>query len=428
MGMSSLLHRLPSTDNLTLTMKSNLFILTCIALVSVFIAACDAMVAEDDPIAPRPLSESEQQIVEADNNFGLLLFDAINSQAPDENLFISPTSVSMALGMTLNGANGDTREEMVEVLRKKSLTEESINESYQSLVRLLTGLDQEIALNIANSIWYKDGVDIEAPFLEKGETYFNAEVASLDFSNPESVNTINNWVEDNTNGLIKTIIEEISQNTIMYLINAIYFKGNWTYQFDPDLTEQAPFHNLSGGTASVDMMAQRGVFPYFKSDKATFIDLPYGDSLFTMSIIMPDDAEEIGSLIGELKDGLYTAAESQFEHTEVDLFLPRFKLAYETKMKDILRSLGMEQAFQESTADFTRIHRNGGLYISEVVHKSFVEVNEEGTEAAAVTAVIIETTSIAPPPPVVRVDKPFIFLIREKSTGTILFAGKIIEL
>ena len=403
-------------------------LLLSVLLSGLFLHACDSMQSDSDPLPPRPLTEAEQHIVEADNNFGLTLFEAMNSEAPEDNLFISPISVSMALGMALNGADGETRAEMLEMLQKQNLSEEAINESYQSLVRLLSGLDPEIIFNIANSIWYNDGVELEAPFLDKNETYFEAEVQALDFSNPQSVDRINTWVENKTNGLIEKIIDDIKENTIMYIINAIYFKGNWTYPFDPEATGKAPFYNLSGTTASVDMMTQRGTFPYYTTDQATFIDLPYGDSLYTMTIILPEESNDLNELVSELQSGLYASAESNFEHTKVDLFMPRFKLAYETEMKPILRSLGMEQAFSESQADFTRIHKAGGLFVSDVVHKSFVEVNEEGTEAAAVTSVTIGTTSVGPPIPQVRVEKPFIFLIREKSTGTFLFAGKITEL
>ena len=416
------------SSKLILAMKTHFLMVTGMFFLCLILTACDSMQSEDAPVSPRPLTESEQRIVEADNQFGLRLFDSINEQAPAENLFISPTSISMALGMTLNGADGATRDELVALLEKQDLTEESINASYQSLIRLLSGLDPEVILSIANSIWYREGAQIEPSFLEKSTTYFEAEVASLDFNDPESVDTINSWVDDKTNGLIDSIIQQISPNTIMYLINAIYFKGNWTAPFDPELTATATFNNLSGGTSEVDMMTQRGIFPYFQSDRATYIDLPYGDSLYSMTVILPEDSGDINALITELSEGQFNAAVSQLDRTEVDLFFPRFTLAYETKLRDVLRGMGLEQAFDESRADFTRIQPNGGLYLSDVIHKSFVEVNEEGTEAAAVTGVIIEATSVGPPTPIVRVDKPFIFLIREKSTGTYLFAGKITEL
>lgn len=397
-------------------------------MLSVLLAGCDTLQSDEEPSTVRPLTEAEQHIVQADNSFGLSLFDAINASTPEENVFISPLSVSMALGMTLNGAAGDTREEMVSVLEKQNLTEEAINQSYQSLIRLLSGLDESVLLNIANSIWYRQGFDVEPDFLDKNRTFFEAEIEALDFTAPESVDIINNWVDDKTNGLIDSIIQEISSEAIMYLMNAIYFKGIWTYQFDPELTEEASFNNLSGSISSIPMMAQRSIFRYYKSDNAAFLDVPYGDSLYTMTVVLPDDPADINTLISDLNDGLISSIEPQLAHTEVDLFMPRFTLAYDTKMRDVLQLMGMEKAFLSSAADFSRIHPTTNLYISEVLHKSFIEVNEEGTEAAAVTAVIIETTSIGPSTPVFNMNRPFIFLIREKSSGTYLFAGKIAEL
>ena len=343
-----------------------------------------------------------------------------------KNLFISPLSVSLALGMALNGADGETREEMVEVLGKSGLTEEAINESYETLIDLLTNLDDKVAMNIANSIWYREGFNVYEDFLDKNSQYFDAEVAAMDFNSPEAVDAINGWVDDKTNGLIDKIIESIDRETLMYLINAIYFKGDWTYQFNTESTEETSFFNRDAPPSTVEMMSLRGPFQYQYTDRAAYIDLPYGDSLFTMTIVLPHSADDQEAILNAPIDALLSEFDTEKTYTTIDVFLPKFTLEYKASLGNILQSLGMEKAFIAQEADFSRISDVPDLHISQVIHKTFVEVSEEGTEAAAVTAVIIGTTSVGDPsPPVFRADKPFLFFIRENSSGSYIFAGKI---
>ena len=388
---------------------------------------CELLPPDEPQTIARALTATEQHAVEADNEFGLNLFRAVSEDEGPGNVFISPLSVSTALGMTLNGADGETKQEIKETLARAGLSDDEINESYRSLIDLLRGLDPEVVFEIANSIWYRDGFSVEQEMLDANESYFDAEVQALDFGSSDALTTINGWVADKTHGKIEEIIDAIDPMTMMYLINAIYFNGTWTYEFDEDATEQRAFTRLDGSQQDVPMMAQEIDLPYYETDEAQLVDLPYGDSLYSMTVILPRDSENLDAIVEGLDQETWNDWTGRFEKRAVSLRLPRFQLEYEIELKDILAALGMEQAFDPNLADFTRINRGGDLYISNVKHKTFVDVDEEGTEAAAVTSVEIRVTS-APQYVPVFVDRPFVFALRERHSGTILFIGKIATL
>ncbi len=390
---------------------------------------------EKNPVSPeknvRELTGVEKTLVDADNSFGLKVFQAINNDEKDKNVFISPLSISMALGMTLNGANGATREAMQNTLELAGLSDQQINENYQSLIDLLVGLDPKVKFQIANSIWYRNGFAFKESFINLNKQYFYAKVAGLDFTNPQSANIINSWVEENTNGKIKKIVEQIDPQIVMFLINAIYFKGVWTYEFDKSQTQDDVFNLPDGSQKTVPMMTQSREFSYYANDQFQAVDLPYGDELFSMAIILPTPEINVNDFLATLSAENWNHWTDSFSATNGVLYFPRFKLEYEKLLNDVLKSLGMAIAFDQNQADFTRMFDKVGdinLYIDKVKHKSFVEVNEEGTEAAAVTSVEIGFTSVGPGSPfVMRVDRPFIFAIRENHSGTILFIGKIVD-
>lgn len=390
---------------------------------------------EKNPVSPeknvRELTGVEKTLVEADNSFGLKVFRAVNNDEKDKNVFISPLSISMALGMTLNGADGATREAMQNALELAGLSDQQINENYKSLIDLLTGLDPKVKFQIANSIWYRNDFKFKESFININKQYFYAQVAGLDFGNPNSVKIINGWVEDNTNGKIKKIVDQIEPHIVMFLINAIYFKGIWTYEFDKSQTQNDVFNLPNGSQKTVPLMTQSREFSYYANDQFQAVDLSYGDELFSMMIILPAPEINVDDFLAALSAENWNQWTGSFSEQDGVLFLPRFKLEYEKLLNDALKSLGMTVAFDQDQADFTRMFDKVGginLFIDKVKHKSFVEVNEEGTEAAAVTSVEIGLTSVGPGSPfVMRVDRPFIFAIRENHSGTILFIGKIID-
>jgi serpin B len=374
------------------------------------------------------LSLAEGKLIEADNAFALKLFREINRQEGDTNIFVSPLSIAMALGMTYNGAAGTTQQAMQHVLELQGMSIEEVNQSYRDLIDLLRELDPMVEFLLANSIWYRNTITFEQAFLDINQQFFDAEVRALDFSDPGASGIINGWVNENTKGRIPTIVPEvIPADIIMYLINAIYFKAQWASQFDESLTTAGPFTLKSGFQISTDMMwhSEAASIGYYREAGLTVVDLPYGGRAFSMTILLPDSHDGIDALLDEITGANWSLWTGSIDSTARVVSLPKFTLEYKLTMDDVLKSLGMGVAFcNPGPADFTKLRPGGDACISYVDHKAFVEVNEEGTEAAAATVVAIGESAA---PMDVLVDRPFVFVIREKFSGTILFMGKIMN-
>ena len=396
-------------------------------VISFLISSCSGI--QDDADSEKSdlnLSVNEVKLISASNEFGFDLLKNINTNEIGKDLFISPISVSMALGMTYNGADGETKDAMRTALHLGDLTDDEINRSYESLISLLLSLDPEVAVALANSIWYRDNVEFEQTFLDIARQYFDAEVRGLDFSAENAADIINSWIEDKTNGLIKeTLNPPLPRDAVMYLINAIYFKGTWTIQFDEDKTRDMTFYSSGETLSTVKMMSLREEFPYYENDELQMVDLPYGNGDFSMTIVLPNKEKNIDALISEMSDQSWNSLTSNLSPDTGDIFLPRFKLEYKTELKKPLTEMGMGIAFSE-WANFSKMRSQNDIFISKVIHKSFVEVNEEGTEAAAVTVVEIGFTSIGPNQGFsMLINRPFLFVIRENRSGAIMFIGKI---
>ena len=379
-------------------------------------------------IANRELTATEKQLVESGNNFGFKLLRKVNESEPDKNVFISPLSVSIALGMTLNGAREETFDMMRSTLEYEGLTQEEINRNYLSLIRLLQGLDKKVIFEIANSIWYRNELTVQKQFISDNQTYFDAEIAAMDFEDPGSVDRINRWVSDKTHQKIQSIIDKLDPNLVMLLVNAIYFKGTWSYEFEKDKTHDDLFVRGDGSSVPCSMMMQTGSFNYLHTEQYQAVDLPYGDGDFSMTIIRPNDGIGIDELIATFDQSRMQSIISGFNISTGTIEMPKFKLELKYTLNDILKSMGMEIAFIPEMADFSGIDSINGrhLFISEVKHKTFVDVNEEGTEAAAVTSVGVGTTSIGDEF-YFRADRPFLFLIKENRSQTVLFIGKVAD-
>lgn len=382
---------------------------------------------------PRPLSAGERSLIQADNRFTFKIFRELAArESSDSNLFISPLSMAMALGMTYNGAAGATAQGMARALELEGLTLDEVNRSYRDLIALLRGLDPRVTFEIANSIWYDVGraAVFRPSFIQTNQTYFDATSQALDFGSPAAAPTINGWVKERTRGRIPDIVPDpIPNDVIMYLINAIYFKGDWIQQFDKDLTRDAPFRLRDGNSATVRMMTHgKQVAARAASDgPVAILDLPYGGGPFSMTIALPREPADIDAFTAGLTQERWDAWIAALDSVSIEVRLPKFRQSYKPdSLETVLKGLGMTPAFcDEGGTDFSGIGGSPGyLCISTVAHKAFVDVNEEGTEAAAATAVGIGETSASP---FFNVDRPFVFAIRENLSGTILFLGRMVH-
>jgi serine protease inhibitor len=375
---------------------------------------------------PRNLTDAERSVLSATNTFSFSLWRQINAARKDSNVFVSPLSASFSLGMAMNGAANQTLDQMRSALQFGSASLSDINGGYKSLIALLTSLDPTVTMLVANSIWYRKDFPFNQSFLDDGANYFGASIKPLDFNDGAgSLSAINGWVNTKTNGKIPSIIDQIDPSNVMFLINAIYFKGSWRTKFDANLTATAPFHSVRGDE-SARLMHRDGKMSYTETSAFQAVDLPYGDSAFTMTILLPKTGSTVESLASSLDASALAALTSNLRTAQVDLFMPKVKMSFTRGLIPDLRGLGMLVPFTDG-ADFTRMSTRGReLFISQVKHRAYVDINEEGTEAAAVTSTGISVTS-APLTTTMRVDRPFVFLIRERLSGTVLFMGKVVS-
>ncbi len=375
----------------------------------------------------QPMDTVEKKIVRAWTKFGFNLLSEVLRQEREKNIFLSPLSCAIALVMTYNGAKGETKEAMAKVLGLDDLPLKEVNSGSAKLREGLKRIDPKVELHIAQSLWAKKGIKFRDDFLKRNKVFFDAKISVLDFTHPKTPRTINQWVETNTKGKVKEIIKDIDPLTVMFLINAIYFKGKWQKRFDPAKTEKGLFHLSDGKKKEVFFMSQSGRFPYYKGEGFQGLRLPYGEGRMSMEIFLPDGKLE--DFLLQLNAENWEKWISRFQAKEGLVKLPRFKLEYENSLVGILKSLGMGIAFDPKSADFTGMREKRDLFISEVKHKAVCEVTEEGTEAAAVTSVEISLTAIREPEErfTFIVDRPFFFAIRDNSTGAILFTGVVRE-
>ena len=372
---------------------------------------------------PINLTTIQKQRVDQDNDFAFDLMNQTLANTSEKNVFISPLSVSIALGMVRNGAIGTTKTEMETALKLKGLTDQQINDYYKVMQTTLPSLDPKTKLSIANSIWYRNTFDVKADFLKINTDYFNSKAAALDFNSPKAVETINKWCSDNTNGLIPKVIDQIDPDQMMFLINAIYFKGTWAQKFDKKDTQEAIFTNELSQKLKVNMMYRKDTFGYAEDELAQYLDLPYGNKAFSMTVILPKGTNKAGDVFKTITSEKLNQTLGQMNVQKVIVSFPRFKVKNNFKLNTMLQSMGMQKAFQVS-ADFDNISMLKPLFVGFVQHDTYVEVTEEGTEAAAITTVGVFTESM-PNYPSFIANKPFAFIIREKSTGVILFMGKM---
>jgi len=374
-----------------------------------------------------PVEELDERLVDANNGFGFNLFSELVGAEPGKNIFISPASVITALAMTYNGADGETKSAMEEAMLLKGMSMDEINSAFADLLTILQNPDPKVELAVANSLWAREGVAFNEDFLKRNEDYFGAEVAELNFDDTGAADTINAWVKEKTRNKIDGIVTPpINPETVLFLINAIYFKGEWSDPFDPDMTRDLAFNLPDGSQKDLPVMFRNDDFRYFETEDFQAVSLPYGkNERVSMYVFLPAVNSSLEELYEEINVVNWKKWIASFGSMEGEVGLPRFKFEYETSLNDTLKNLGMGIAFDDSAADFSGMRPvPPRLVISEVKHKTFVEVNEEGTEAAAVTSVEVGMTAM-PETFSMIIDRPFFFAIADDLTGTILFMGSV---
>lgn len=377
---------------------------------------------------PRQLSPAESRLIDASNQFSFDLFREATRRLPaDSNAFLSPFSASMALGMALNGAGGLTFDSMRVALRAGEAPLSDLNSAYRDLLQLYTTLDRTTELVVANGVWVDQGFPVRPEFLATVRTWFAAEATTLDLQGPDALGAINGWVKERTRNRIPKLLEKIDADEIAFLVNAVYFKGRWRIPFDPKRTSPREFRSARGESQSVPTMWLEDQIRYAQRDGFQAADLLYGNGAYAMTILLPEVGSTPGAVLATLTPASWRELDAAFHEAKIVLTLPKFTFDYRRSLVDDLKAMGMRIAFDAGQADFYGIAdvRPERLYLTQVLQKAFVEVNEEGTEAAATTAVGVGVTSA---PPSMTVDRPFLFVIRERLTGNILFIGQVNEL
>lgn len=390
--------------------------------------SCNGLTGEDEPLEPRirTLQLAEHSLVNSSSAFAMDLFRQLQTQE-DPNQFFSPYSIHLALAMAMNGNEGETLEQFRQVLHFEGLDMEEANEAAGTLTRFLMELDPKVRLSIANAIWYKQGYTLEDGFASRLREAYDAELAVLDMSNLQAADIINQWIETNTEGLIKDMLDQVPASAVMYLVNAIYFKADWKYRFDDKLTKKAAFTTSDGAEVQVDVMqlAEATTLKFHTENGLDYLEIPYSTGQYSLGILTSDEG------LDEKLEGLNLERLEQIreEAREINLLLhmPKFKMRYKVdNLKNDLISMGLTLPFQSHPGNFTRLFANttAPLKISRVIHEALIEVDEKGSEAAAATIVEIRETS-APSFSEYKLDKPFVFFIQENHSGAILFMGKL---
>lgn len=351
-------------------------------------------------------------------DFSLSFFkNVVDSSEEGENLVVSPYSAGVALSMLAEGAQDDTRQEITSALNSCVFKSEDL------------GGNEKLTVESANSIWIDDDFKVKEDFTDLLKTDYLAEVNSLDFVDPATVDVINDWCSDNTAGKITEIVDRLDGGDVMILINALYFNAPWANPFDKNNTEEMVFHSYSEDT-KIPFMVRRAKMNYAEYEGCQLVELPYEGERYSMFIALPPKEYPVNTLIPYLNEYIYDGALSMMSSREVILKMPKIKLEVSLLLNETLKKMGIKSAFGPS-ADFGGISSRGRLVLDQVKQKCFIEIDEEGTEAAAVTSAQIRLTSVAPDkklPAVMTVDRPYLFFIVDKTNENIMFLGRVMEL
>ena len=407
--------------------KIKIFLTATLLSTMVIFSSCEKSKSDGPPGDPVDIITEpyQKEVIESANKFAFDLFKPVMTGTKGtDNVMISPFSITSALSMTLNGAAGETFEAVRNTLRFEDKTLQEINETYLKLMTDMVPVDKRVVMEIANSVWVEKRLIVKQPFITSLEKWYKAESHDIDVSDPNAVTIVNDWIAEKTHDKITDMLDELNPDLAMLLINAIYFNGKWRYQFDKQETTDETFYLTPDSPKNVPMMHQKENLNFAETDNAKIAELPYGQGNYTMVVVLPHEnvtTDEIANaLTPEVWNGWMDMLSTGTR--EVELSIPRFKYGYKRTLNDDLTGMGMGLAFSDF-ADFSNIS-DQSLRISRVLHQTFIDVNEEGTEAAAATVVEIILTSM-PVTYQLNLNRPFLYFIREISTGTIVFMGRV---
>lgn len=393
-------------------------LLVSLIIAGLVLSGCSGNIISENEVSAA--TRVDPRLVDANTNFAIRLYHELLKE-DKENIFYSPASVVFALSMTYNGAAGETRDAMAQALGVQGLTLEDLNRANADLRSILLNPEATVKTNIANSLWAHVNAQLLDDFVARNNEFYGAEVSTIDLQDAGAPGTINKWVEQETQGKIKDLIDSFDPDARLVLINAIYFNGDWSEPFEKTSTVDDEFHLAGGTTKTVPMMYKQQTFEAYDGDGFKAIRLPYGQGRYAMYLFVPDN--DLNKFYQKLTVENWQQWMNNFTEKEAEVYLPRFKAEYKSEFKDALTNLGMGRAFSDF-ADFSGMTPGGGWCINRVIHQATIEVNEKGTEAAAATAVEMRLTSL-PQYFTVRADRPFFFAIRDDVTGTLLFMGEI---
>jgi serpin B len=386
---------------------------------------------------PTGMASASVDIAAADNTFGFRLLNAVQKAMPNGNVVLSPVSAALNLSMVLNGAEGQTRQEMWTALALPGSDPAAINRANTELIKLIRTPAQSVVLSVADSLWVDSRrARLRPDYLERVRAAYDAETTDLDFSNPEATRRINGWAAKETHDKIPKVIDRIEPGELLLLLNAVYFKGQWAHKFDKEKTQQREFTLAGGGTRQVPRMLQAGRFEYFETEQLQAIRLPFGTGEWVLEVLLPAKSSSLAALEGQLTGEQWRQWQAQYASRPGTLELPRFELKAGYRLNAALESLGMRSLFNPGRAQLTRMLSSppgqsgvGGLSISSVLQSTYWKVDEEGSEAAAVTTTGVRATAVAHPeqPFHMIVDRPFFCAIQDQRTGALLFVGAIYD-
>ncbi len=412
-------------------MKLTAITITCLIFLSS--SSCEKQNSQAEIPDPPTiiLTKGEAQIAASGNLTAFEILGMIQKEQPTDpdnpNIMISPLSLNLSMAMAWNGASGNTKSQIKNSLEFHGDSDKDVQSFFNKMIETLPEADPLTNITIANSVWYNHTFPIKESFLNSNKKWFHATISPLDFSKKESLTTINNWCSSKSNGKINKILDNISNEEVMFLINALYFKSPWSEKFDRHNTKPMPFTLPNGSKVSVPMMFNNTKTQFYQNNKLSSVNIPFGNGAFKMTIILPSEEGSLTDVLNNISQpDTWNNITNNLGKQEVDIYLPRFKFEYKIELNNILNEIGIKNAFDPMKANFSAIAELTGqnnLSISKVLQKTAIEINEEGGEAAAVTSTGFQVTSVGPEKEIFIADRPFIFAIWEQSTGTIIFSG-----